>query len=317
MSSPSTIREICPPLTSPEDFPAFWQGTLEQLNKLPKAIQINADQTMDDGLQLKKLSFQSFDNAFIHAYLLTPQSVDEGPLIVYTHGYMGQCEVIWDWARKGASILGVDIRGCGESRQAVAQLSKDGYIITGIQSPDTSILRGAICDYIRAVQVACELLQNKQKSTIFYGKSLGGALASIAAALVDEADLLVAAVPTLAWAAGRRELVTQGSGAEINAYIDAHPEEEQNIMNVLSYFDTMNFAPLIKCNAMIGLGLQDNYVPAETVYAFINHLSCPKQIREFPVSHSNSPQEKLWENFEKEWLQVAFSGNFVTSSSTQ
>jgi len=285
----------------------FWQDTLRLLNDVPGAIQVNSSQRTDDGLLLKKLIFQSFGNAIIHAYFLTPQSNKTGPLIIYTHGYMGQCEVIWDWAKQGASVLGVDLRGFGESQQAISNLSQHGYIITGIQSEDTSILRGAICDYIRAVDVARELTQEKQSTTIYYGKSFGGALASIAAALTEHADLLVAAVPTLSWAEGRRRLVTQGSGAEINAYIETHRNEEANIMRVLSYFDTMNFAPLIKCKSFIGMGLEDNYVPAETVYAFANHLSCEKQVREFPVSHSNSPQERLWENFEQEWLQVAFA----------
>ncbi len=310
MSSAASIRKTCPPLTRSENFLRFWQETLQQLGSIPNAIKILSSEETADGLRLQKLSFQSFDDLCIHAYLLTPHSIEHGPLIIYTHGYMGQCEVIWDWARQGASVLGVDIRGFGESKHSVPELSKHGYVLSGIQSEETSILRGAICDYIRAVQVARELLQNIPKATIYYGKSFGGALASIAAALTQYADLLVAAVPTLAWAEGRRKLVTQGSGTEINTYIKTHPGEEQQIMNVLSYFDTMNFAPLIKCNTMIGVGLKDTYVPAETVYALFNHLTCQKQIREFPVSHSTSPQEKLWDNFEKEWLQLALSGKF-------
>ena len=310
MSSVASIRETCPALTRSKNFLRFWQETLQQLDSIPHAIKILSSEETADGLRLQKLSFQSLDHVFIHAYLLTPHPIEHGPLIIYTHGYMGHCEVIWDWARQGASVLGVDIRGFGESKHSVPELSKHGYVITGIQSEETSILRGAICDYVRAAQVARELFKNSPKATIFYGKSFGGALASIAAALTQYADLLVAAVPTLAWAEGRRKLVTQGSGAEINAYIKAHPDKEQQIMNVLSYFDTMNFAPLIKCNTIIGLGLQDSYVPAETVYALINHLSCPRQIREYPVSHSSSPQEKLWENFETEWLQLALSGKF-------
>jgi len=312
VSSLNELRETRPALTPATDFLAFWEETLHQLNELPHAIQIKSSLKTPDGLQLQKLSFQSIGNALIHAYYLTPLSNAKGPLIIYTHGYMSQCEVIWNWAKQGASVLGVDLRGFGASKHALSNLSKHGYIITGIQSEDTSILRGTICDYIRAVDVACELTQGKQSTTIYYGKSFGGALASIAAALTEHADLLVAAVPTLSWAEGRRRLVTQGSGSEINAYIETHQNEEANIMRVLSYFDTMNFAPFIKCKSFIGLGLKDDYVPAETVYAFVNHLSCEKQVREFPLSHSNLPQEQLWDNFENEWLQIAFTGKFPT-----
>jgi cephalosporin-C deacetylase len=311
-ASPAHIR---PPHTRSEKFFSFWERTLNQLQDIPFSIKITEEQDSHNGMQLQRVTFNSFDNANIHGYLLTPESRPPGPLIIYTHGYMGHCEVVWTWAQQGASVFGMDIRGFGQSKNAVTDTSKFGYALTGIQSEETSILRGAICDYIRGAHVANELLQNQQRSTIFYGKSFGGALACIAAALTDNTELLVAAVPTFAWAEGRRKLVTEGSGAEINEYIKNNPDREPGVMNVLSYFDTMNFAPLIKCNTLVGVGLRDPVVPAETVYAFTNHLTCPKTIREYPVSHSTSPEEILWENFEKEWFQLAISSNHQNARS--
>jgi cephalosporin-C deacetylase len=306
VASPASKTDICPPLTRADNFLSFWEEALRQLNSLSSGIVITENKETD-GLLLQKVNFRSLDNAVIHGYLLSPSNTRTSPLIVYTHGYMGHCEVVWSWARQGATVFGIDIRGCGKSKNAVSQLSTDGYILTGIESEHSSILRGAVCDYIRGIQVACDLLRNKQLATVLYGKSFGGALAAIAAALTQDIDLLVAAVPTFAWAEGRRQLVTQGSGAEINAYIDKFPDKERQVMQVFSYFDIMNFAPLIECDAFIGVGLQDPVVPAETVYAFINHLSCRKQIRQYPVSHTSLPEESLWNNFEIEWLRLALS----------
>ncbi len=307
MLLPTSVIDIHPALTRPDNFLSFWNDTLEQLNAVPSSIQIIESMESGDGLLLQKVTFQSFNNAVIHGYLLSPQSIESGPLIVYTHGYMGHCEIEWSWAKKGASVFGFDIRGFGNSKDAVSALSPHGYILTGIESETTSILRGAYCDYIQAIRVAGELLHNRQQATVLYGKSLGGALAAVASGFTQQADLLVAAVPTLAWAEGRRKLVTQGSGEEINSYIKKHPEKEQKIMEVLSYFDTMNFAPLIRCDSFIGVGLQDYVVPAETVFAFYNHLSCQKQIRQFPVSHTSSPEEDLWNEFEDEWMELAMN----------
>lgn len=315
MSSPFSIKDICPPLTRADDFFSFWDETLADLKKSTHAIEVTGRDETDDGLLLQNITFQSLGNAVIHAYLLSPANTGPTPLIVYTHGYMGACEIAWPWARQGASVFGIDIRGFGQSKYAISQPSTLGYVLTGIESEKTNILRGAVCDYIRGVEVALELSQKSRQATVLYGKSFGGALACIAAGLTEYADLLVAGVPTFAWAQGRRKLVTKGSGAEINDYIKKHPDKEQDAMHVLSYFDTMNFAPLIECDSFIGVGLQDSVVPAETVFAFFNHLSCKKQIREFPVSHSRSPQEQLWANFEAEWLRLALSARSAEKAS--
>ena len=309
MLVPALVKDNLPALTRTDNFFSFWHDTLSQLNSVPNSIQVVESLESGDGLQLQKVTFRSLNHAVIHGYLLSPQSHESGPLIVYTHGYMGNCEIVWSWAKQGASVFGFDIRGFGKSKDAVSELSPHGYILTGIESETTSILRGAYCDYMRAIQVADSLLSNRHQATVLYGKSLGGALAAVAAALTSQVDLLVAAVPTLAWAEGRRKLVSQGSGAEINSYIEKYPDKEQKIMEVLSYFDTMNFAPLIKCDSIVGVGLQDHVVPAETVFAFYNHLSCTKQIRQYPVSHSSLPEEELWDDFENEWLRMALSAH--------
>jgi cephalosporin-C deacetylase len=310
----TAVTDTCPPLSRSPDFLSFWQDTLAELQDIPASIEAKAEQQTDDGLLLQRVKYRSLNNVVIEGYLLAPKESVSGdkpsPLIVYTHGYMSQCEVIRPWAKQGAMVFGMDIRGFGRSQNAAPQLSEHGYVLTGIESPHTSILRGAVCDFIRGVEVAHELLKNQQRNTVLYGKSFGGALAAMTAGLTQYGDFLVVAVPTFSWMEGRRKLVSEGSGAEINTYIQQHPDQEQNIMDVLSYFDTMNFAPLIQCPAMVGVGRQDTVVPAETVYAFINHLKVENEVREYPVSHTSLPEEILWDSYEEEWLARVMAGTF-------
>jgi cephalosporin-C deacetylase-like acetyl esterase len=79
-------------------------------------------------------------------------------------------------------------------------------------------------------------------------------------------------------------------------------------MLVLSYFDTVSFADRIRCPTLVGLGLKDHVVPAKTVYAIANHLAGPHEIMEFPVSHSDHPDEQLWRRFEAKWMKLATHG---------
>ena len=271
-------------------------------------MQVMQQETRPDGLTLQWLNMCSLGGAVIRAYCLKWDDDEPRPLLIHTHGYVGQCDVMWQWAERGLHVCGFDIRGLGRSRDAIDNRSDAGYVLIGIDSPQTSVLRGAVCDYVRAHDLAMQCLDIPPTRSIFSGHSFGGALALMAAAVTNRPDLLIAGVPTFGWAEERRRLVRDGSGREINRYLEQHPEQITQVMDVLRYFDTMNFADMIDCPALIGLGVRDEIVPAPTVYAIINHLTCPHEVREFPVSHTEEPREALWSQFENEWLELAVRG---------
>jgi cephalosporin-C deacetylase len=232
---------------------------------------------------------------------------EKRPLVVHSHGYGLSCSLQWKWARYGYNVVGVDIRGFGWS-SAAPKISKWGYVLTGIETPESSVLRGAVCDYARAVQVAQQVCKASVTGTVLHGISFSGALALMAGALLGRVGLLVIGVPTFGWAEGRNFFLKAGSGAEIGRYLEARPEEAEDVMLVLRYFDPVNFADMVSCPALIGVGLKDDVVPAKPVYAIANHLQGPVEIMEFPVSHSQEPEEKRWEEFEARWLELGQVG---------
>jgi len=99
--------------------------------------------------------------------------------------------------------------------------------------------------------------------------------------------------------------VKDGSGQQINAYLRRYPDHTEDVMLVLRYFDSTYFARQVRCPALVGVGLQDAVVPANTVYAVANHLGGPVEIMEFPFSHTDRPEEKLWDAFEERWEELA------------
>jgi cephalosporin-C deacetylase-like acetyl esterase len=206
--------------------------------------------------------------------------------------------------------VGVDVRGYGNSKHAAPDRAPSGYILTGSEAPETHILRGAVCDYMRAVEVAGDLLGAPAPRTVLHGFSFAGALAVMAEAQLQAADLLVLGVPSLGWAEGRRFFVTGGSGSEVNRYLDDGPEahDEEDLMLVFRYFDSMNFADRIRCATLVGVGEVDHVVPAPTVRAIASHLGGPSEVMSFPVSHSQSPEERRWDEFEARWLRLAVDG---------
>ncbi|MES9990374.1 MAG: acetylxylan esterase [Candidatus Thiodiazotropha sp.] len=303
-------RHFKPDHTKPKDFDLFWQETLNKLDRIdPDPIVIAEEYSPDHpALVLRYITFVSLGGLRITGLLTHWRDDVPRPLVVYSHGYGCQCAAQWSWAESGLNCFGVDIRGFGRSHDALDAPSHWGWVLTGIESPETSVIRGAVCDYIQGAKVAEGMLPAATAHHTFHGVSFAGALALKSASVLGSPDLLAVGVPTFGWTEGRYIFVKSGSGAQINHYLANHPERLDDVMLVMRYFDPVNFADGIACPTLIGLGLKDEVVPAKTVYAIANHISGPKEIMEFPVSHTDLPEERLWDRFEHYWLSLSVEG---------
>jgi cephalosporin-C deacetylase len=290
------------------DFSEFWSATLEELDRTPPTVE-RVPAATRAGIGLEWLSFASLGGARIHGYLLRWTDGAPRPLVVHGHGYGSRSTPRWRWARAGLQVVGVDVRGWGRSRAALPSRSRWGWVLTGIESPERHALRGAVCDYLRAVQVGRELLGTAVARTVLEGTSFAGALALMAEALAPVADLLAVATPSFGWVEGRRLFASSGSAGEVNRYLERRPEHAaEDLMVVLRYFDPMHFAGLVRCPTLVGVGLADQVVPAPTVLAVAAHLGGPHELMRFPVSHSGSAEERRWRAFERRWLELALGG---------
>jgi len=297
------------PLPSrPGDFSAFWSWTRKELERIPPRLDHQSTDKVG-GLRLERLAFDSLGGARIHGYLLRWEDGTPRPLVVHSHGYGGPTTPMWSWAGAGLNVVGIDVRGYGESRSALPSPSRWGWVLTGIESPETHVLRGAVCDVLRGARMGQQLLGGAVTRTVLHGMSFAGGLVLMAQALDQVADLLVVAYPTFGWAEGRRFLARAGSAAEIEQYLRRRPEHAaEDVMVVLRYFDPMNFAEWVRCPTLVGLGMVDEVVPPQTVLAIAAHLGGPHEVMSFPVSHSERPEERLWEAFERRWITLASTG---------
>ncbi len=302
-------KQLKPLLTRPRDFDAFWDKTRAELAAVPAAPELQpVGAERADDVVVEAVSFASLGGARIRGYFARPSTGPGGPVVVHCHGYGSVCTVQLGWVRAGFTVLGFDVRGFGHSRDAVPNLSKWGFVLTGIGAPETCALRGAICDFVRAAEVARALAGDADAHTVLYGRSFGGALALMAEAVRPTADLLAIGVPTFGWTEGRHFFVKAGSGHEVNTYLEARPDHAEDVMFVFRYFDCINHAGRVRCPTLLGVGLEDPVVPAKTAFAIANHLGGPVELMEFPVSHTDRPEEKLWDRFEERWEGLARDG---------
>ena len=287
----------------------FWRDTVAELAGV--APEVDSEPFKYEPyphLRGRNLRFSSLGNARICGYAIGWRDNRPRPLVIHAHGYGGRVAVQWLWARSGLNVVGLDVRGFGRSFDAVPERSPWGYMLTGIEGPRRHVLRGAVCDYIRAYQVGAELFGHRTNRTVFRGFSFSGALALMSEAVTRTATLLAMGVPTFGWHEGRLRLVETGSAVEVRRYIENRPSERDSVLQTLGYFDSMNFAPMIECPTLAGYGRKDVVVPPETVKAILRHLRCRRETMSMPMSHTDEPAEAAWEHFDAAWIEMAQYG---------
>jgi cephalosporin-C deacetylase len=303
----SAIDSYSPLTTEPEAFARFWRATIDNTLDIEPMPVMARQKAPADGLTLDHVSYQSLGGQSISAYLLAHDSAEPRPLVVHSHGYNSQYDIMLHWALAGCHVFGIDFRGFG--RSAGLPLARGGYILTGIESPQTSILRGAVADLVQGMRTAQALLGWRAPRLVLKGFSFGGAMALMAAAFHPVADFLVVGQPTLGWHRERLRLARAGSSAELKACFEREPEGEAAAMRTLEFFEALHFAARISTPTLLGVGLDDEVVPSRSVMAIANQL--PEQITELrilPVAHSDDPRESLWAEFDREWLTLSTDG---------
>jgi cephalosporin-C deacetylase len=301
------IESYSPFCTEPVDFDRFWNATASAVTEVRPQPSLSRQESPAPGLHLDALKFTSLGHKPVSGYLLTHDVPEPRPLIVHTHGYNSQYDIMLNWARKGCHVCGIDVRGFG--RSTGMSLAQKGWVLTGIDAPQTSIIRGAVADVWQAIAVARQLLGWRISRMTLTGFSFGGALAIMAAAYDSQANLLVAGQPTFGWHSERLRLSTAGSSAEIRHYLENNPDRAAQAMDTLRYFDTLHFATRVQKPTVIGAGLDDAVVPSRSVMGIASRLtSAPAELRLLPVSHSDDPRESLWAEFDNEWLDMTVNG---------
>jgi cephalosporin-C deacetylase len=304
------LERFEPNVEQPGDFTRFWAQTVAELQDIAPQPVTEQEETTADGLRLARLRYKSLGGASIRGYLLRPAAASRGgdrhtpgkrPLIVHAHGYNDRFQVMHDWARRGFSVCGFDARGFGRSAEA-ASVAPEGYVLTGIASPEHSILRGAVADFLQTLRAARELLDGEVSDVCFYGFSFGGALALMASALSRDPEFVVLGQPTFGWHEERHRLALAGSALEVKRYVTRFPWRRDQVLQTLKMFDTLHFAPLVNARTLVGIGLDDMVVPSRTVLAVVNRFRHRLEARLLPVSHSNDAREVLWQQFHDEWL---------------
>lgn len=302
------------PPDPPSDFVSFWQQTVAELREIPLDLELNVVSTeaaSDPRVERLVWSATSLGGRRISGPLTRPKGARERlPQWVYGHGYGSvQGGTTWrpELAHNGFIAVGLDARGYARSRVS-NDPSVPGWVLHGIDSPKDYILRGAVADTVRAVEVARALEGADPSRTVLSGGSFSGGLAILAAPWIPDLRYVAASVPTFGAYDLRRTLVERGSGKEVNDFLATlEPEQQVRIRENLRYFDAVNAAAHIEAGTIsIGLGIIDVVVPGETVAAIYHAIrSTEKELLHYPCSHSAHPLSREWAHWDRHIIERA------------
>ena len=173
----------------------------------------------------------------------------------------------------------LNVRGNGNS-QDVVNLSTEDYIYTGIESKDTYIYKGVYMDCLRGADFLFSHPELGLDTSKIYveGSSQGGALAVVTAAMDKRIKLLALQVPLysdfrLDKEVGLKYDVPEFPVKSFTRYIiNNYNASWEKIFATMDYYDPQNFAPMVKCPVIMGIGLLDKFCPPRCSFSLFNHL---------------------------------------------
>ncbi|MDA3798823.1 MAG: alpha/beta fold hydrolase [Kiritimatiellae bacterium] len=279
-----------PELTKEPDFDAFWKEQLEKNKIHPLNPKLTEYSFPAKNVKIYDITIEAHDKTVIHGWYAFPENIDSKiPCIVLYHGFggsRGAPQGLLQYTSMGLAVVAFDCRdqgGTTGSNASWANGSRTSVVSQGILDPDSYYSKHLYLDSIRALDFASTRDELDQNRIAIMGGSQGGALVSAVAALDDRPAIAIGAVPSNSNITAR-VMNENGSFSSVSNYLRKHPDQIEQCLKTLSYFDTMNMADKIRCPYLAGVGGKDPICPAEMFYATYNRLVNEKHIEIYPFN---------------------------------
>ena len=276
--------DIRPTTTMPDDFEQFWHEAVQKAAQLPMLPTLrHNEQESNDRVDVYYLRFQSYkrDN-YVYGVLTVPKTTGRKPAIVRLPGaavrpFKGPNELAYE----GFVVLEVGVHGIpvDQDPEIYRQLENGalaGYTTIGIDNRDTYYYKRSILGCVRAVDYLCTRDDVDTSRIATYGGSQGGMLAIMTAALSPRVSALFAYFPAFCELTGYYH--GRGGGWP---HLFRNPDEPnlQARIKVSQYYDTVNFARLLRVPGFYAWGFNDPACCPTSTFSAYNVITAPKQLQ--------------------------------------
>jgi len=279
--APDRIQPSAPP---PDDFDAFWKGKIAELEAVPMNVQLEKVDAGDASVEYFRITMDNIRGSKIRGQIARPAGKSALPAVLQVQ-WAGVYPLQRDWvlwqARSGwlamniiAHDLPIDEKPEFYSEKSAKEL-KD-YPGIGADDREKSYFLRMFLSCHRAVEYLAKRPDWDRKALAIHGGSQGGYQAIVTAGMHPAVTAMAASVPAGCDHTGKQARRAPGwphwGGRAWQG------KDEAKLLQAARYFDAMNFAPRVKCPALVGVGLIDTTCPPEGVIATFNQFKGPKKL---------------------------------------
>ena len=298
------LRNYTSAAAEPDDFDAFWDGTVAEARTLPLACTFTPVDNLLPLIDSFDVSFNGFDGAPIRAWLHLPAHRPPRrrlPAVVQYIGYSGGRGLVQEdtkWAQAGYAHFIMDTRGQGyggitgqtaDPHRTAGEVAYPGLMTRGITSKEDYYYRRLYVDAFRAIEAVQSFPEVDADNVVLAGISQGAGLALAAAGLaagkLDGIQAVLADVPFLQDFTRAINLAQRGPYPEITAFLSRHRERYEQTLSVLNYFDGVHLGRRATAPALYSVALLDDVCPPSTVFASYSNYGTgrPGNMRQVPA----------------------------------
>lgn len=298
---------IKPTVNDPKDFDTFWSNAINDMRSADCIVKKTIlDEYTTDDVEVSKIQFQVPKSSVnIYGYLSIPKKRGKYPILMNFPGAGIRASAPFGLYTSSKFIsLAMEIHGIDP--QADPNVYQDiynafiGYRNYGVEDKNSYYFKHVILGCIKAADYVSGLTEFDGKNFVAYGGSQGGFLSAATAALHNKVSCLVCFHPAMSDLTGYLHNRAGGWPHMLANKSFNSP----NIINTLSYFDTVNFAKRLKVPGFYSYGYNDNTCPPTTICAVINSIKAEKTLFITPtIGHTRIPE---MDRKAREWVQEQF-----------
>ena len=275
---------IQPTTTMPADFEQYWQGAVAKAAQVPMcpSVRYSAEES-NDRVDVYYVKIQSYRRGnYVYGVLTVPKSPGRKPAILRLPGaavrsFHGPHELAYE----GFVVLEIGVHGIpvDQSPEVYQQLEEgalSSYTTIGIDNRDTYYYKRSILGCVRAVDYLCTRDDVDTTRIATYGGSQGGMLSIMTAALSPRVSALFSYFPAFCDLTG----YYNGRGAGWpHLFRDRNEPNLQARIEVSRYYDTVNFARLLRVPGFYAWGFNDPACCPTSTFSAYNVITAPKQLQ--------------------------------------